>query len=57
MYFMLFLDIVSPDPHTLFAALHSRPEGAGELIFGDGADDPLQPLHEGPRGQDVVPQL
>jgi len=54
MHFMLFFDTVSD---TLLAALHPPPEGAGELIFDDGGNNPLQPLHEGPSGKGVVTQL
>jgi len=54
---MLFFDIVSANPHALFAALHPRPKGVGELIFGDGADDPLPARLEALGGQGAARQL
>ena len=54
---MLFFDIVTPDSHALLAALHPPPEGAGKLVFGDGADQPLPARLEALSGQGAARQL
>ena len=57
MYFRLFFDIVFAGLYAPFAALYLLLYQGRKLIFGDVGDDPLQPLHEGPSDQGVVPQL
>ncbi len=41
-YLKLFFDIVFADVDTLFASLHPPSEGGGEVVLGDGLDDPSQ---------------
>ena len=57
MYFRFYFNIVFAGSCAPFAALYLLLDGDGELILGDGGDDPLQPLHEAPSGQGLVPQL
>jgi len=56
MYFNLFFCLVPANANALFAALYTRLDGGGKLVFDKGFDDPLQPLLEGPSGQAVAPQ-
>jgi len=53
--FRLFFDIVSAGLHAPFPVLYPLPYGGSELIFGDGGDDPLRPLLEGPSSQGGAP--
>jgi hypothetical protein len=43
--------------NTLLAAVHPLPEGDGELLNGDGPDDPLPDVVDGILGEGKVSQL
>ena len=41
MYFLTFLDLETVDTKALFTLLQPPLEGSGEVVFGEGTDDPL----------------
>jgi len=41
MYFLTFLDLETVDTKSLFTLLQPPLEGSGEVVFGEGTDDPL----------------
>jgi len=46
MYFLTFLDLETVDTKALFTLLQPPLEGSGEVVFGEGTDDPLPCVHE-----------
>jgi len=41
MYFLTFLDLETVDTKAMFTLLQPPLEGSGEVVFGEGTDDPL----------------
>ncbi len=56
-YFLGLFHMSTADTNTFFASLEPPPEGGGEVLFGDGPDDPFPGVLEGLLGQGHASQL